>query len=147
MQHLTDGVGRRKKVHGLLQKYDRDVRLASTFTCAGLGGCCGGGGAGEKCCSGGGAGERRKRLHRTQSEPKPKRKLGVYHWVRRFMIQRSRLTDGIFLWRRKEVVLVRGLNGKRRSCCPAETVFSDGGAGYGRVRLQRFVLASEVSRW
>ena len=35
-------------MHRLLPHYDRDARLALTLTCAGLGGCCSDGGAGEK---------------------------------------------------------------------------------------------------
>ena len=52
LQHRTTGVGRRRKMHGLIPNYDRDARLASTLTCAGL----------EKCCRGGGAGERKETL-------------------------------------------------------------------------------------
>ena len=55
-------------MHGLLSNYGRGDRLASTLTCAGLGGCCICGGAGEKCCSGGGTAGRKTRLDRTRSE-------------------------------------------------------------------------------
>ena len=35
LQHRTNGVGRRRKVHGLLPNYDRDAGLASTIRRAG----------------------------------------------------------------------------------------------------------------
>ena len=97
-------------MNGLLPNYDRDARLAPTFTCAGLGG----------CCSGGSAGEIKKRLDRTRSDSRWK--LG----------------------------LITGCEGGMPSMITTnkwETVFSRGGAGYGRVCLQRPVLASQVSRW
>ena len=54
-------------MHVLIPNCDRDARLASTLTCAGLGG----------CCSGGGAGERKKRLDCTRSESRRKLDLSL----------------------------------------------------------------------
>lgn len=48
LRHQTDGVERRRKAHRLLPTYDPDARVAPMPTCTGLGGCCSGGGAGEK---------------------------------------------------------------------------------------------------
>ena len=68
LQHRTYGVGRRIEVNGLLIKYDRHARLASTLTSGGLRVCC--------CSVGGG--------EKTTLRPHPigtKMEVGIYHWL------------------------------------------------------------------
>ena len=75
----------------LLPNCDRDSHLASTLTCAGLGGCCSGGGAREKCCSGGGAGERNE-----SAWTAPDRNQGgswIYHWLWRYMTSMIKINE------------------------------------------------------
>ena len=103
--------GERERCTGLLLNYDRNARLALMLTCAGLGG---------RVLQ-----RRRRRTKKEALQSHPigtKMEPGIYPWL-----WRCRMASAIEI---NETVLVKGLNGERRSCHPDEIVLLSGTAGY-----------------
>ena len=129
LQHHPHGAGRRRKVHGLLPNYDRGARLASTLTCAGLGGVL------QWRWRQGEMPQWRWRRGEKALRPHPigtKTEAGVYHWLWRCMTSTIKINEWRILTETIRDWTCQGPSRRTKELHPAEKVFSSGGAGYGK---------------